>query len=49
MIGSADLGILLAHWGSKANTHPHIDLNEDGWIDSQDLGLLLGFWGPCAE
>lgn len=49
VIGPADLGIMLAHWGTGSNPHPDIDLDGDGMIDAQDLGLLLGFWGPCQE
>ncbi|MCB9848195.1 MAG: hypothetical protein H6814_07245 [Phycisphaeraceae bacterium] len=44
---TADLGILLAVFGSHGNPNP-ADLNGDGTIDTADLGVLLGAFGvPC--
>jgi len=42
VIGSADLGALLAAWGG-----PDADLDGDGVTASGDLGVLLAAWGPC--
>lgn len=38
-VGPADLGLLLAAWGT-----PDADLNEDGLTNGVDLGLLLSAW-----
>ena len=43
-VDSADLGLLIAAWNTKA---PRYDLNEDGAVDAADLGLLIGAWGEC--
>jgi hypothetical protein len=40
-VDGADLGILLAAWGSF---DPIADLNHDGVVDGADLGLLLSAW-----
>ena len=48
LVGSADLGILLAHYRDYA-AFPQGDLNQDGELDAGDLGLLLRDWGPCPE
>lgn len=40
LVNGADLGILLAAWGT-----PGADLNGDGTTDGADLGLLLSAWG----
>ncbi len=42
-VDGADLGILLAAWGSSGPG----DLNDDGVVDGADLGMLLAAWGPC--
>jgi len=39
-VDGADLGLLLAGWGSSSP-----DLNSDGLVDGSDLGLLLAAWG----
>ncbi|MDI9411144.1 MAG: hypothetical protein QM519_06375, partial [Bacteroidia bacterium] len=39
-VDGADLGLLLAGWGTTAP-----DLNSDGLVDGSDLGLLLAAWG----
>jgi hypothetical protein len=46
MVDGADLGTLLAAWGTD---NPRIDLNDDGIVDGADLGTLLAAWGPCPE
>jgi hypothetical protein len=43
-VDGADLGILLAAWGSGGTT---ADLNGSGLVDGADLGALLAAWGPC--
>jgi trimeric autotransporter adhesin len=40
-VDGADLGLVLAAWGSSA---PDADLNDDGIVDGADLGLLLAVW-----
>ena len=42
VVNGADLGILLAAWGSKGGI---ADLNGDGVVDGADLGMLLANWG----
>ena len=42
MVGGADLGLLLAAWGS-ADTDA--DLDGNGTVDGSDLGLMLASWG----
>ena len=44
MVGGADLGLLLAAWGTA---DPAADLDGSGSIDGGDLGLLLSAWGLC--
>mgnify|MGYP001311684806 CR=1 FL=1 len=46
-VDAADLGALLALWGSNGNSSPRADANRDGTVDAADLGLLLGYWGDC--
>lgn len=41
IVDGADLGLLLAVWGSSG---PFADLNNDGNVDGADLGLLLAAW-----
>jgi len=46
--GQADLGILLAVWGTcegHPDYDPRADLNCDGCINQPDLGILLADWG----
>jgi len=45
-VSSADLGVLLAAWGSSA---PTVDLDDDGVVASGDLGIVLAAWTgfPC--
>ncbi len=44
MVNGADLGLLLAAWGSCGGGCCLADLNADGLIDGGDLGLLLAYW-----
>ncbi|MCH2160233.1 MAG: right-handed parallel beta-helix repeat-containing protein [Phycisphaerales bacterium] len=46
-VNAADLGILLALWGTNGENNPGADINQDGIVNAADLGLLLGFWGGC--
>ncbi|MFP8870811.1 MAG: lectin-like protein [Myxococcota bacterium] len=46
-VDAADLGILLALWGTDGKSNPSADINQDGLINGGDIGLLLNFWGPC--
>jgi len=43
-VGSGDLGILLAAWGSSGGP---ADLDGSGTVGSGDLGILLAAWGDC--
>ena len=42
-VGSGDLAILLAAWGSTGAA----DLDGSGTVGSGDLAVLLAAWGPC--
>lgn len=46
MVGGADLGLLLAAWGSCGGAPGGCaaDLNGDGAVDGGDLGILLSHW-----
>lgn len=44
-VDSADLGLLLAQWGTVGSG----DLNNDGVVNAADLGLALAYWGPCGS
>ncbi len=44
IVGPADIGLLLAAWGSSAG-----DLNGDDATDAADLGVLLESWGESCE
>jgi hypothetical protein len=41
LVDSADLGVLLAQWGTAST---QADINNDGAVDSGDLGVLLSRW-----
>jgi len=43
VVNGADLGVLLAQWGSTGSA----DLNGDGTVNGADLGTLLSKWGAC--
>ena len=44
-VGAADLSLLLADWGSSAESQA--DLDGDGEVGAADLSLLLAAWGAC--
>ncbi len=44
-VGTADLLVLLAAWGTPAIGPP--DLDADGVVATGDLLALLSNWGPC--
>ncbi|MBM4099421.1 MAG: hypothetical protein FJ260_05660 [Planctomycetes bacterium] len=50
-VGGADLGALLARWGSCGGIPCLADLNGDGEVEGSDLALLLSAWGtdPCTN
>ena len=43
-VDGADLGLLLAEWGTGRSI---ADINRDRSVNGADLGLLLGAFGPC--
>ncbi len=43
VVDGADLGLLLAQWGSDGTA----DFNDDDVVDGADLGILLSLWGNC--
>ncbi|MCA9285210.1 MAG: hypothetical protein KDA22_08360 [Phycisphaerales bacterium] len=45
VVDGADLGLLLAAWGSA---NQDADLDDSGMVDGADLGLMLAGWGPCV-
>ncbi|MFO0961858.1 MAG: hypothetical protein U0625_03020 [Phycisphaerales bacterium] len=45
-VDGADLGLLLAAWGTHPPGPCGPDLNGDGTVDGADLALLLGAWHP---
>ncbi|MCH2161870.1 MAG: right-handed parallel beta-helix repeat-containing protein [Phycisphaerales bacterium] len=44
-VDGADLGLLIASWGSA--TPCSVDINGDGQVNGADLGLLVARWGAC--
>jgi hypothetical protein len=42
-VDGADIGLLLAQWGSSGSA----DFNNDGNVNGADIGLLLSAWGDC--
>jgi len=49
LVNSADLGLLLASWGSTDPAFDRFDLDGDGTIGQADLGVLLAQWGSCPN
>jgi hypothetical protein len=47
IVNGADLGQMLAQWGTGGGAFPATDANQDGVVNGSDLGLLLGAWGTC--
>jgi len=50
IVGSFDLGDLLAHWGECPATcmYDIFPVDPDGVVNPGDLAQLLSYWGPCA-
>ena len=48
VVDGADIGILLAEWGSCAKGCI-ADVDGDGDVDGADLGRFLALWGPCPR
>ena len=49
IVNGADLGILLAGWGTCGTGSCAADLNGDGQVNGADLGIVLAGWGVCAD
>lgn len=45
-VDSADLGLLLADWGTSSAL---ADLDQDGLVTGSDLAIVLAGWGACPE
>ncbi len=48
LVNGADLGLVLAAWGTNGADQAGSDINADGIVNGADLGLLLAAWGPCS-
>ncbi|MDC0991993.1 right-handed parallel beta-helix repeat-containing protein [bacterium] len=46
-VEAADLGLLIAAWGTDGSVIDDSDLDGDGYVLASDLGLLIASWGPC--
>ncbi|MFZ9689651.1 MAG: SUMF1/EgtB/PvdO family nonheme iron enzyme [Phycisphaerales bacterium] len=47
MVNGADLGLVLAAWGSDGSDEPGSDINADGLVNGADLAFVIGAYGPC--
>jgi formylglycine-generating enzyme required for sulfatase activity len=47
LVNGADLGLVLAAWGSDGSEQPGADINADGIVNGADLAFVLGAFGPC--
>jgi formylglycine-generating enzyme required for sulfatase activity len=47
MVNGADLGLVLAAWGSDGTDEPGSDINADGQVNGADLAFVIGAFGPC--
>jgi formylglycine-generating enzyme required for sulfatase activity len=47
MVNGADLGLVLAAWGSDGSDEPGSDINADGLVNGADLAFVIGAFGPC--
>jgi hypothetical protein len=47
MVNGADLGAVLAAWGSDGSEQGGADINADGVVNGADLAFVLGAFGPC--
>lgn len=48
-VDGADLGVLLAFWGTVSPAFPKADIDRDGSVSGADLAILLGNWGSCQR
>jgi formylglycine-generating enzyme required for sulfatase activity len=46
-VNGADLGLVLAAWGSDGSDEPGSDINADGLVNGADLAFVIGAFGPC--
>jgi formylglycine-generating enzyme required for sulfatase activity len=47
LVNGADLGLVLAAWGSDGTDEPGSDINADGLVNGADLAFVIGAFGPC--
>jgi formylglycine-generating enzyme required for sulfatase activity len=47
LVNGADLGAVLASWGSDGSDEPGSDINADGIVNGADLAFVIGAFGPC--
>jgi formylglycine-generating enzyme required for sulfatase activity len=47
MVNGADLGLVLAAWGTDGSDEPGSDINADGIVNGADLSFVIGAFGPC--
>jgi formylglycine-generating enzyme required for sulfatase activity len=47
LVNGADLGLMLAAWGSDGSEQPGADINADGIVNGADLAFVIGAFGPC--
>ena len=47
LVNGADLGLMLAAWGSDGSEQPGADINADGIVNGADLATVIGAFGPC--
>jgi formylglycine-generating enzyme required for sulfatase activity len=47
MVNGADLGLVLAAWGTDGSDEPGSDINADGLVNGADLAFVIGAFGPC--
>jgi formylglycine-generating enzyme required for sulfatase activity len=47
LVNGADLGLVLAAWGSDGTDEPGSDINADGQVNGADLAFVIGAFGPC--
>ena len=48
LVNGADLGLVLAAWGSDGTDEPGSDINADGLVNGADLAFVIGAFGPCS-
>ena len=49
LVNGADLGLVLAAWGTNGQGEFQTDIDGSGLVDGGDLALVLGGWGPCPQ